>query len=268
MRDKMMDDNRNSLDLSTDVQSAFDNEYGPVGLTYDDVRMLSRITLGATLIAAEQALGRLRRYDRSVQSVPGQLVPDDDLRNESTVSLVRYLAVGVLTHGQRWAIRSAQNGLMLSVATAQWAVERLDSLTNRWFMRPLRAPVESRVRRLGDRVTDYMRTGKREEQQGRLLVNEAAADIIDELVVYISENPEVASLVREIVGGQGASMASVVVDQSRQVSAAADTAAERVVRRLLRLTPRKDLPSSPLAGHAQTMYELDAGPEGEDSNDK
>lgn len=263
-----MDDYVDSQSLSTDVQSAFNEEYGPAGLGYDDVRLLSRFVLGVVLIASQEALRRLRAYDQEAKASDDQLDWSDSLDDETAPGLVRYLALGMFAHGQRWAFRGAQNGLMLSLATAQWAAERLEPLTASRFMRPIRGPVESRIRRLGNRLTTYMRTGKREEVEGKLLVNRATIGIVDELVEYMAQSPEVTALARDIVGGQGASMAGVVVDHSRQVSAAADTAAERVVRKLLRLRPRKDLPLSPLAGHAQTMYELDPGLEGEASHDE
>jgi hypothetical protein len=52
------------------------------------------------------------------------------------------------------------------------------------------------------------------------------------------------------------------VDNSRSVSLTADDAAEGLLRWLLRRTPRRSLPPSPVEGEPQNMYAAQAKVEG------
>jgi hypothetical protein len=79
-------------------------------------------------------------------------------------------------------------------------------------------------------------------------------DIIDQVIDYLSEDPQIQAQIRRLIAAQGLGLGDVVVDNTRLMSAGADDALERIARRILRLTPRSDLAPSPLAGKPQTMY--------------
>jgi len=71
--------------------------------------------------------------------------------------------------------------------------------------------------------------GRMEEQQSRDMTQEAVVSVIDELLDYMAQNPEV----RELIEQQGMSMAETAVDEVRERSATADMWIERVARGLL-----------------------------------
>ena len=96
--------------------------------------------------------------------------------------------------------------------------------------------------------------GRAEEQNGRLLAGMTVQEVIDEFINYISDNEELAELVRDQIGQQSIGMAGVVVDNSRRLTSTADNLLEGIVRRILRMRSREELPGSPLVGQPQLMY--------------
>ncbi len=104
--------------------------------------------------------------------------------------------------------------------------------------------------------------GRREEQKARLLADNTVSEIIDEVLDFVSESPEVEQLIKDMIGQQSAGLAGVVTDNTRSVTVAGDYLLETVARRLLRRKPRQELPPSPLAGDQQEMYSADTSETG------
>jgi hypothetical protein len=131
---------------------------------------------------------------------------------------------------------------------------KLDKWTDNRLMRPLRRPVESRWKRLREQARILAEEGRLEEQSSRRLTRRTVDGLTDEITKYVAENPELALLIREQIAAQSAGLAEVVATNTRQLTVAGDEAVEGAVRRFLRRTPRRALPSSPLRGKPQTMY--------------
>jgi hypothetical protein len=74
-------------------------------------------------------------------------------------------------------------------------------------------------------------------------------------------------MLTEVIGGQTAGLATVVRDNARQLGMTSDDVVEGLLRRLLRRTPRRELPPSPLAGESQTMYSVEV-PEEQKGHDE
>jgi hypothetical protein len=119
---------------------------------------------------------------------------------------------------------------------------------------PFRQSVEPLIWGVVERAEQLVTEGQSEVEQSRSLARRATREITQDLVEEVSENPELARMVKQIVGRQSATLAGTVVSNARQMSSSADDAVEALVRRLLRLRPRRELPSSPLMGEPQTMY--------------
>jgi hypothetical protein len=91
--------------------------------------------------------------------------------------------------------------------------------------------------------------------------------LIDEVMDYVAENPELDRLIAELVGQKSAGLATVVVDNTRSLTATADDVTEGLLRRLLRRKPRRALTPSPLEGKPQRMYAPETVLEGVDVDD-
>ena len=131
---------------------------------------------------------------------------------------------------------------------------------------PLRKPLETRLARWSEQAARIIQEGEVEELKGRALAIGALGRLISEIMEEAAENPELQEFVQEMVSQQGMGMATSALDNARSVTITADDAAEGLLRWLLRRTPRRDLPPSPVEGQPQTMYILKAKVESEEDD--
>ena len=100
----------------------------------------------------------------------------------------------------------------------------------------------------------WVKQGRVEEQNGRIVFGRTVTETVDDIITYISDAEELASLVSEQINQQGATVAGAALETGRTATLVTDTVVERFVRRLLRRPQRDALPSSPLSGRPQDMY--------------
>jgi hypothetical protein len=207
------------------------------------------------VFGVDELMERIREAGRVGAASPKSLDPAPSLDEASALELARYLAVGLTMKGQAQLVRGVRRGFHLSLGTANWAFGYMDRATNNRLLRPVRQPLETRLKRFGRWTGSVIRHGQLEEQKSRLLAREAVVEIVDGVIEFLAENPEAAAWIQEVLAGQGVSLASAMRDNVRQLTVASDSMAEGMVRRILRRTPRQTLPPSPLVGKPQTMYD-------------
>jgi hypothetical protein len=118
----------------------------------------------------------------------------------------------------------------------------------RWMDRSERLqPARSRFDRLvqrGQEVTDrWIQRGRFEESQSRRLVVTATQDTFDASMEQLGQAPELQNLVKM----QSAGLSREVLDEVRSRTVGGDQVAEGFVRKLLRRSPRRELPDSPVS---------------------
>ena len=242
-------------DLSVVGQPSIDtSQWAETELDLEGVQLLTRFLMGAALMGGDELFQRLRYFQQEIDAEPWVLDGDSNLDQASTTALFRYLAIGLFVQGQRMVTHGMQRGFRAAVGTTRWAFGTADRMTDNRLTGPLRRGLAARVRRWGKGAVRVIKEGKREEQISRQLAGQTINEIIDEVLDYVAENPDMQEAIRHLVAQQGVGFANVVADNSRSVTVAADYAAERLVRRILRRTPRAQLPPSPLAGQQQIMY--------------
>jgi hypothetical protein len=234
---------------------------GPPEMTGDSTanRALSRFLVGLLLLGGDELSQSLRDAQQDRESDSADSLAGD----ETSRGLVRYLTLGLLARGERRVSQGLRTAYYASVGTASWTFQKLDRWTDNRLMRPLRQPIEARVQRLGEGAVTLIEEGKHEEKESRALAAESVSAITEDLFDYLAESPELDRFVKELVGQQGMSFASIVMDNVRSLTASADYLIEGVLRRLLRRTPRWSLPPSPVEGQPQTMYRPENRVEGE-----
>jgi hypothetical protein len=245
------------------VQQASDRE--PV---VADARLLTRILVGLLSSGSGELIRELRDLEWEIEQYPEFVEGGDGIGDEKTRDRLRYLALGLLMHGQRTAIRGIRNGFYFSLGTASRLFDTMDRMTSNRLMAPVRRPFASRLRKLGYTTAELIAEGQREERVSKVLAREALLEIIDEVVDLVSQNPEITKVIAEVVGGQGASLAGIMGDNARRLSLTSDDLVEGALRRVLRRTPRQALPRSPLAGEPQTMYSLETQEERNDHDER
>jgi len=207
---------------------------------------VSRLLVGLMLLGSDELAPGLRRA-RQAGATP-------QVEEPSSGDLVRHLALGLLVRGERQAVRGLRTAYYASMGTAGWAVNTLDRWTDNWLVRPVRRPIEARIRRLGEEAVQIIDEGKREEQDSRALAAESVEEIVENLVSQMAESQEVDRLIKELVGHKSASFTASIVENMRTLTVTADDVVEGVLRRLLRRPLRQALPPSPIEGQPQTMY--------------
>jgi hypothetical protein len=219
-------------------------------------------------VGSDQVLQRIQEVGRDLEAYPTFVQPETPLDEASALELLRCLGIGLFARGQRQVAKGVRTGFYASLGTTSWVLDKLDRVTDNWLARPLRRPVEIRLRKWGRGAGQVVREGRLEEQRSRQLAQEATYAIVDDVVEFIAQNPEVTGWIQELVAQQGVGLAEVMRDNARQLSAASDDFAEGLLRRILGRTPRQDLPSSPLSGKPQTMYSPETAPEVVDSHEE
>lgn len=216
------------------------------GSGLDEGRDLSRFLVGLLLLGS----------DELAQGLRGAKQPEANALSEEETSsdLVRHLTLGLLARGQRRAGGGLRTAYYASIGTAKWTFDKLDRWTDNRLMRPLRRPIETRVRIWGEEASQIIEEGKREEQDSRALAVEGVGALVDNLVDQAAESEEVDRWISELLGQKSITYTTSVVDNVRTLTATADHLVEGALRRLLRRTPRRALSPSPLEGQPQTMY--------------
>jgi hypothetical protein len=223
------------------------------GQRFEAAQLVARFLIGAVLLGGDDLVGRLRQLPQKLETdAAGE--QNLDIRDEKTSDRLRHFGVGLLARGRKRVANGLYNGLAVSLGAADWLAHKLEGWTDNWLARPLRRPVEARWERLVRGISRIVDEGRLEEQNDRLLAGQALDDMVDRILAYMSQDPELGRLVLEQVQYQSSGLADVVATSTRHVTVAGDDAVEGLVRRVLRRKPRRDLSPSPLLGKAQDMY--------------
>jgi hypothetical protein len=236
-------------------------------LDADRAQLLMRLLIGALVAGGGTLVQRLEDLQEEILADPGLLRRDAYAEVETSRDALRYMAIALLIRGEKRVANGIRSGYNLSLDTARWVLRRLDRLTDNRLARPARRRVAARTRTWGQEAALLVEEGKREEQISKVLAAESVGLLIDEVMDYVAENPELDRLIAELVGQKSAGLATVVVDNTRSLTAMADDVTEGVLRRLLRRRPRRALPPSPLEGKPQRMYAPETVVEGVDVDD-
>ncbi len=230
------------------------------------VALLTRLLVGLLVSGRGELLQRLDDLQEEVLADPGLVGRSTVTEVDTSWDAVRYLAISLLLRSERAVSEGIRTGYDLTTGTVRWSLRALDRLTDNWLMRPVRRPLAKSARDLGDQLALLIEEGKREEKTSKVLAGESVDVILDEIVDLVADNPELDRLVAEIVGQKSVGLATVMADNARTLSATGDEIAEGALRRLLRRTPRRLLPPSPIEGRPQTMYRSEVREEGGDQD--
>ena len=239
----------------------------PLGQKTDTSRMYARLLLGALLLSGESFTNLLQNAQDRVESSPGFTSTEERVHAESELDQMRYLLIGSLYQAQKYAAKGLRRGVQFTLRTTGAVLGTFYALTDNSILRPVRRPVDTALSTMARDADQVLRAGRYEEKQSKAVAQETMDELVDELIDYIAENPKVTKAIQEIVGAQGVGMAQMAADDITEKTASGDDALEGFIRRLFRMTPRKDLPGSPIAGQPQYMYLPDNyNPEAGDNN--
>ena len=175
------------------------------------------------------------------------------LEEATNLDLARYLIVGSLIWGRRQMVRAVRTNLIGSPGKPPVLLQSIDRVTARWPLSSLREPFKQAAASFSATAEQRIREGWREEQLARWLASNTIGEIIDDFIDHISENPQLAALVREQINRQSLGLATTVRDTGREWSTTGDDLVEAVFRRLFRRRPRSELEGAAAAAdsHAE-----------------
>ena len=255
-----------SNDLPVEINEVTDQEefQNPIQSQPDTIQLLSRLILGMITLGSEGFDNVLIRAQEKMQQEPGSSFADLDLSDEDELDQLRYLLYGSISNTQKRVKRGVKRGLRFSLRMSGAVIGTFYAITDNRALRPARRPVDQAMSSIARQADKVVRTGRVEENQSRVLAQEVIDEMTEQIANYIAENPKMRSAIQEIIGGQGIGMAQMMMDGINNRTSNADNNIEGAIRRVLRMTPREDLPDSPIAGKPQFMYLPDDYVPGED----
>jgi hypothetical protein len=233
-----------------------------VDLDRDSIDLALRFLVGLLALGGDEAARRLQEMQRKLDADPVLWSSEISSGDKTLRRQAWHLGVGLMRRGQK----RLRRGIRSSYDRSLRALDRISSTSGGWgagrLTRPVRRPIEARLAQWRREAALIEIEGEIEEQKGRALATGTLAALTLEIMDEVAANPELLAFVQDMLSQQGRGMATSVVDNTRSVTLTADDAADALLRFLLRRTPRRELPPSPVEGQPQTMYAPTARVEG------
>ena len=207
-------------------------------LDYDTIDALFRLLVGGSAELTDLLVSQLEQWQTDVLSRPNAKIIEEE---EDVGDIVRYLLIGVAFESQRQVRSSATtvgSWLLKSVGTS---VSLARPITQSRLFSPIRKSADAVAGRVETRIGELVSTGRSEEFVGRLVADEALLETYDWAIDYFAQNPEI----RELVTEQAMGFTEEFTIGARERAITSDNIVENLLRRLLRRTPRADLPGPP-----------------------
>jgi hypothetical protein len=195
----------------------------------EDLKFLLRLLIGSAVEGSDEFRRRARLWQAEMSvSDPSRMVISDD--DETGAANLRYSLIGFLFH-------SVDAGYK-SISFLERASSRAYSLVSRAFAPLTKSrfwrPVQDRFDLYGSVgetiVSSWNRTGRREEQVSRALARKQAYnEIVNDIIAYLAQKPEVRDLVQQ----QSVGMVEEIVGDIRERSSEFDSQLEDRVYRLM-----------------------------------
>lgn len=195
-----------------------------------DMKILLRLLVGTAVEGSDEFRRRARLWQAEMNiSDPSRMVIS--LEDETDAARLRYTLVGFLFQ----AIDAGYNSLNLLERVSSQAYTIFSRMFAPLSKSRLWQPVQEHYEFYGEKgesiVNSWINTGRREEQVSRALVRKQAyEELINDVIEYLAQKPEV----RELVQQQSVGMAGEIVGDLRERSSEFDSLLEERVNTLLR----------------------------------
>ena len=204
----------------------------------DALRLLTELLVGGALEGTDELVRRLRIYQTQLQEEPQVESAGED---ETEVDRLRYALVGLIMESQARVRRTIPLLARLVDMSLNAGGRVTRPLRSSFIGRPFQSRYDYLITLGEESLARWVNIGRRTEPESRRLARMAYAEIIDEFISDLSQNPELQSVVQQ----QSLSFAGEVRDEVRERTVSADNGVEDIVRRLLRLPPREELAAPP-----------------------
>jgi hypothetical protein len=211
-----------------------------------DLKASLRLVVGSALNGRDAYILRLRKMQAMQESAKPEILNVDE--NETFRDQVRYLLLGMLFETPDVLQRGLVHAEHASAKVFGLFSKLLSPFTDSWVFSPVRNQVDQAAAR-GEKVIDRLiMKGRMEEQNSRqILQQKAIDDLINDFLEYVVLKTEATQIIE--AGGLG--MASGMVDEFQEQSAAVDSVLEQKLKSFfLKPDPSKPVapPSNPAEG--------------------
>ncbi len=215
---------------------------------FDALRSTTRVLVGFALIGGDELLKRLQMLERDFDALPpdpkeiagrirtsptGQYIPDE----------IRHALIGLAFEAQEQVrvqtprLLAAADQIISDVTRPAQSILNHIPLVGS-LSRSLGLQYDTLQKRGEDRLNRWIAIGQREEARSRVLADQTFTKIVDDVISYLADKPEV----QELITGQTTGLAGEVLDEVRERTVSGDSFLEGIVRAVLRKTPRAELP--------------------------
>lgn len=212
------------------------------GESFEETGALLRLLIGALLVSADELRPQLERWKATRERTPSPAmlqILSESPRDAPLSDVMRHALVGMLFETEARTRRRlsivAERLMRISELAEYVFTTRFEPMIRRTPLDPVLAHVDEALFMALATVDRWSARGMLEERQAGTMARQSLTSIADELLDYMSRNPEVRALIER----QGTSMAEEAMDAVRDRTLSADTQFERFVRSLLR-RPVKD----------------------------
>ena len=228
---------------SADVDEATDGEQTELTAEpeFDALRALTSLLVGGAIEGTSQLATRLQKYQEAIRQEAAEFGEEADVIDEDELVRLRYAVVGLIFDAQATFRRNVSLWAKLADRSTRVTNRVTQPVTNSFLFNPVRRRYEDLIRRGEESLARWIEDGRIEEPPSRQLASRTYVEIVDEFIDRLAQNPQLQAVITK----QSISVASDMRDEVRERTVTADNLMEGLVRRILRRTPRAELPEPP-----------------------
>jgi hypothetical protein len=218
------------------------------------LRSIARLLIGGVLLGIDELnadLGNWREDLTSHRANHTNLTsPETRKTNTDSIStseqtknqnIARYALIGIALDLQERVQSGLKTVDQATRSISNAATPFIDPISNSRLARPFRQRYDELALRGQREVDRWVNAGITEDTRSRLYAQATLEKSVDKSIDYLTTNEEI----KELIETQSVSLAGEVVEELRERAVSADLLLERIVRMILRLTPRDELPAPP-----------------------
>ncbi|MCP4167098.1 MAG: hypothetical protein GY759_14595 [Chloroflexi bacterium] len=184
-------------EVETDYRIVKPEEKVPEITTY---RSLMRLLVGGAIEGGDELMQRLRAWEAEHLPAEGERQGQKVDPDETAMQRARYALVGLLYEAPEIAITSALNLYETSERVGNVLESLVGPVADSWAMRPVRKRYDRLQARAGLAIERWVATGRVQEPYGRAMARDLVPEVIDDVVIELTDNKEIETLIKVQVG--------------------------------------------------------------------
>ena len=205
-----------------------------------EIKILLRLLIGSAVVLNDEFWRRARLWQSEIDKSRSSTAASSSLA-ETEGERLRYTLIGLLFQAVDGAADRLKSMQYRSTQARRRVFRLVDPLVSNRLVRPIRHQVEHAASKGESVLQSWIQTGRQEEELSRRLVLEQAYEnLLNEVLDYVAQKPEI----RDLVQDQGVGMAEEMVGTLRERSTGVDSFLADKANAIFRRRPNNDQPPS------------------------